>query len=284
MNHQVKAVFLDMDGTILNDHNRASDRLKLYIQQLRQNGVYVFIATGRTLMEISDVIPDDFEVDGIVSSNGMVVTIGEEKLAENALPAKLVEDLVDRARKNHIYYEVHPNQGQRFSLEKDKSYIIEQINDPKPDGVEESEWRSRKEAITEDIEWVDSLQPKNVSKFYFFSKDRAHINQWINELNQLKQTVDFTTSSSTPHNVEVMVAGVNKATGIAYLLDKFNLDKKDVLAIGDSHNDIQMFELVGHAVAMKNADDTMKSLADEVCEYTNEEDGVYHYLQAKFNI
>ncbi|MFZ8263054.1 HAD family hydrolase, partial [Staphylococcus aureus] len=68
----VKAIFLDMDGTILHENNQASTYTKDVINQLREKGYKVFLATGRSHSEIHHLVPQDFAVNGIISSNGTI--------------------------------------------------------------------------------------------------------------------------------------------------------------------------------------------------------------------
>ena len=277
-----QTIILDMDGTLLNESNRVSDRVINYLTELRQSGKFVFIATGRTLNEVREVLPDDLEVDGVVTANGMSVFINQEQIVEHALPPILVQELVEKASARGIYYEVHPNEGKRFTLKQDKDNMFEHIEDPKPDTVEENEWFSRKMAVKEQIEWQDHLNPENISKIYFFSKNMKLIEEWKNELDHVKKKVAFTSISSTEHNVEVMVANVSKATGIQNLLDKFALGKDEIIAIGDGENDLPMFKLASHSVAMKNASDVVKNQVDDVTDYSYKEDGLYHFLKKTF--
>ncbi len=277
-----QTIILDMDGTLLNEYNRVSDRVINYLTKLRQSGKFVFIATGRTLNEVREVLPDELEVDGVVTANGMSVYIDHEQIVEHALPPMLVQELVEKASARGIYYEVHPNKGTRFTLKQDKNEMFQHIEDPKPDTVEENEWLSRKMAVKEQIEWQDHLNPENNSKVYFFSKNKKLIEEWKNELNHVKKKVAFTSISSTEHNVEVMVANVSKATGVQNLLDKFALGKDEIIAIGDGENDLPMFKLASYSVAMKNASDEVKKQVDDVTDYSYKEDGLYHYLKKTF--
>ena len=66
-----KAIFLDMDGTILNRANKVSIQTKEIIDELRKQGIFVFIATGRAFDEIEELVPEGFQVDGFITSNGM---------------------------------------------------------------------------------------------------------------------------------------------------------------------------------------------------------------------
>ncbi|CQR46058.1 Sugar phosphatase YidA [Paraliobacillus sp. PM-2] len=79
-----------------------------------------------------------------------------------------------------------------------------------------------------------------------------------------------------------MVADVNKATGIQAILNKLDIDPKEILVMGDSHNDIEMFKLAGQTVAMQNAVSEVKLLADEITIHTCDDEGVYHHLNERF--
>jgi Cof subfamily protein (haloacid dehalogenase superfamily) len=279
-----KAVFLDMDGTILNHQNKVSIHTKEIIDELRNQGILVFIATGRAVDEIEGVVPQGFQVDGLITSNGMAGYVGKEIVFEHSLSRELVEKIIDGARKNKVYYELFPYGAPRVTLIQDKAYVEEEIRDPKPESVGINEWLSRKKAIKQEIAWKDQIEGNLFSKFYFFARTKEHINKWKHELEQLKKEIDFTTSISSGHNVEVMVANVNKATGIKQILKHFDLSEDDIMAIGDSDNDLPMFKFVNYAVAMKNAPDRIKEFVDDVTEFTCDEDGVYHYLKSKFQL
>lgn len=273
-----KAIFLDMDGTILNHQNRVSILTKEIIDKLRAKGIYVFIATGRAHDEIEEIVPEGFKVDGVISSNGMAGYIDGEAVFEHSLSRELVDILIERARVNKVYYELFPYRAARISLIQDQQYMLDEIQDPKPDSVGINEWLSRKKAIKEEISWETEVSGDMFSKFYFFSRTKEHIHHWKEELEQLKREIDFTMSVSSEHNVEVMVANVNKATGIQQMIKSFNVKIEEVMAIGDSDNDIQMLQSVGYPVAMKNAPERIKKMVRDVTDFTCDEDGVYHYL------
>ncbi len=278
-----KAIVLDLDGTTLNERNTVNETLEQYIGELRESGKLIFIATGRTLEEVRDVLPAGMEADGMVTANGMSVFIGKEQIVEHALSTELVEELVAKAGAEEIFYEVHPNEGTRMALLKDKDYMVKQGLIPKPETVDENEWLSRQDAVEDKIRWSEQLDIKSVAKIYFFSNEMNTIRKWKAELGKIKQYNAFTTASSTHHNVEVTVEGITKATGVQLLLKHFQLAPEDILAVGDGENDLPLFKLAGHCVAMKNATDLVKEQADEVTEYSYREDGLYRFLKAKFH-
>ncbi|MBT2645351.1 HAD family phosphatase [Bacillus sp. ISL-34] len=278
-----KAIVLDLDGTTLNERNTVNETLEQYIGELRKSGKLIFIATGRTLEEVRDVLPSGMEADGMVTANGMSVFIGKEQIVEHALSTELVEELVAKAGAEEIYYEVHPNDGTRMALLKDKDYMVKQGLVAKPETVDENEWLSRQDAVEDKIRWSEQLDISSVAKIYFFSNEMNTIRKWKAELGKIKQYNAFTTASSTHHNVEVTVEGITKATGVQLLLKHFKLAPENILAVGDGENDLPLFKLAGHCVAMKNATDLVKEQADEVTEYSYREDGLYRFLKEKFH-
>lgn len=278
-----KAIVLDLDGTTLNERNTVNETLEQYIGELRESGKLIFIATGRTLEEVRDVLPAGMEADGMVTANGMSVFIGKEQIVEHALSTELVEELVAKAGAEEIFYEVHPNEGTRMALLKDKDYMVKQGLIPKPGTVDENEWLSRQDAVEDKIRWSEQLDKKSVAKIYFFSNEMNTIRKWKAELGKIKQYNAFTTASSTHHNVEVTVEGITKATGVQLLLKHFQLAPEEILAVGDGENDLPLFKLAGHCVAMKNATDLVKEQADEVTEYSYREDGLYRFLKGMFH-
>ncbi|MED4695076.1 HAD family hydrolase [Peribacillus frigoritolerans] len=278
-----KAIVLDLDGTTLNERNTVNETLEQYIGELRESGKLIFIATGRTLEEVRDVLPAGMEADGMVTANGMSVFIGREQIVEHALSTELVEELVAKAGAEEIFYEVHPNEGTRMALLKDKDYMVKQGLIPKPETVDENEWLSRQDAVEDKIRWSEQLDIKSVAKIYFFSNEMNTIRKWKAELGKIKQYNAFTTASSTHHNVEVTVEGITKATGVQLLLKHFQLAPEEILAVGDGENDLPLFKLAGHCVAMKNATDLVKEQADEVTEYSYREDGLYRFLKGMFH-
>lgn len=85
------------------------------------------------------------------------------------------------------------------------------------------------------------------------------------------------TMSGAPF-VEVMAAGVSKASGLAQLCARLGVNRSQVLAFGDGLNDREMLAWAGHGVAVANAEDAVKDMADAVTG-SNDEDGVAQVLE-----
>ncbi|MFG6147751.1 Cof-type HAD-IIB family hydrolase [Halobacillus sp. B23F22_1] len=277
-----KAIALDMDGTLLNAENKVTKELLSFLVNIQQEqDIRVFLATGRTKLEIDEVLPTGFTPDGIVTANGMGGYIDRQTLFEHTINPSLVRSVIHQAKEAGLYYEVHPHKGRRVALREDKHLLESVVESRRPDTLLDNEYFSRKQALSQDIVWVENLSYEGNIKVYFFSMDPGKINEWKETLSTLKARFTFTISSSSLHNAEIMEGKVTKASGITKLLEEFHLSPEDLMAIGDGENDLPMLELAGWSVAMQNAEDIVKRTVDEVTKYTYEENGLYSFLSEK---
>jgi len=275
---KIKAIALDMDGTLLDANNKIHDNLMKTLSEIRHKGVKVLLVTGRTMEEIEEIIPDQFAYDGAVTSNGMGCYIQEKEVIQYHLDKELVQKIIQLAQSHQVYYEIHSVHEGRHALKKDKVMLQAEMKYPKPDTLKENEIRSRNWAVESGISWVDQLDYNNIVKMYFFSMDFEKMNKWKQVLESVKHNNPFTTSSSSLHNVEIMKEGVNKATGLEVLLEQLKLSEEELMAVGDGENDLPMFELCSYSVAMRNAPDIVKKRADTVTEEPYDNHGLYKYL------
>lgn len=82
-----------------------------------------------------------------------------------------------------------------------------------------------------------------------------------------------------PNSVlEIGAKGVQKAVGVERLANYYHIDRQNVIAFGDEHNDNEMIEYAGTGVAMRNATDQLKAIADDVTDLNNDQDGMADYL------
>ncbi len=280
--NNVKAIFLDMDGTILHENNKASNYTKDVVDELREKGFKVFLATGRSYSEIHQLVPEGFKVDGIISSNGTTGEIEDHNLFKHSLSLEQVKKIVKLAQQQHIYYEVFPFGAQRIVLKEDYQWMRDMITgETPPNNVSHSEWTSRLDAMKDKIDWRDELPDLDYSKIYLFNPNLDKITTFRDELIQNKVLLSISVSNSSRYNAETMAYNTDKGTGIKEMIEHFGIQQEETLVIGDSDNDRAMFDFGHYTVAMKNARQEIKDITDEVTEETNEEDGAAKYLKSR---
>lgn len=280
--NNVKAIFLDMDGTILHENNKASNYTKDVVDELREKGFKVFLATGRSYSEIHQLVPEGFKVDGIISSNGTTGEIEDQNLFKHSLSLEQVKKIVKLAQQQHIYYEVFPFGAQRIVLKEDYQWMRDMITgETPPNNVSHSEWTSRLDAMKDKIDWRDELPDLDYSKIYLFNPNLDKITTFRDELIQNKVLLSISVSNSSRYNAETMAYNTDKGTGIKEMIEHFGIQQEETLVIGDSDNDRAMFDFGQYTVAMKNARQEIKDITDEVTEETNEEDGAAKNLKSR---
>jgi Cof subfamily protein (haloacid dehalogenase superfamily) len=89
---------------------------------------------------------------------------------------------------------------------------------------------------------------------------------------------DITLFTSKPYMLEILPPETNKGTALAKVAEILNVDKEEVLAIGDSINDEAMIRWAGMGVAMVNGDERIKSIADMITDRSNDDDGVVEII------
>lgn len=279
---EMKAIALDMDGTILNHKAEFPLTLPDTLAELKEKGMHIFFATGRTSHEIQSITPDNCPLDGYVAASGMGVYVNGVQIDATSFNPDTVEKIIGEARKREIYYEVHTLENSSRTHLQDRDYIIRDFQLERPASLKAFEIDFTEASLEQDEQWVDALPYEDVVKMFFFSVDEKKIGDWYNFLEQNRDSGDYALYTTSVHNAEVMQKGIDKSTGIETLLGHFDIRFEDVHAIGDSMNDIPLFEKAGKATAMKNADDDIRSAAGDITDYTCDEDGLEKYLRKTY--
>ncbi len=228
MDKDIKLIALDMDGTLLNNEHEISPENQAAIKLAKEQGMHVVISTGRSLSTCKEIIEPLGESAYLVTINGGEIYDQNFELIErNSFDPKDVRRLWDLTQKHQAFFWSSTVQG-RFNSE-----------DPF-------------EKELEDYEWIK----------YGFNFEDEELRDTV--LEELKSHDTFEVTNSSPLNLEINPAGINKATALRKVSKWLNLTMDNVMAVGDSLNDIAMIHEAGLGVAMGNAQDVVKKEADWV--------------------
>lgn len=257
---------LDLDGTLTNNKKQVSHKNKEFILKAQEKGVKVVLASGRPYIGIKRVADELslWDLGGyILAYNGgqIIDCKTQENLVKRTIPMEYVHDICDVI--NH--YNVFP-----LSYN-DKGVICE--ND--------SNEYVRKEGYNNSIPVikVESLEEQIVTPVVKFMvvgdpSELMDSHLYLKELFKGKLNVFF----SEPYFMEITPLGIEKASALATLSSLLGTTSKQVMACGDGLNDIPMLEYAGLAIAMGNAYDETKKIADFIVA-SNEDDGVAEAIQ-----
>ncbi|MFR1722843.1 HAD family hydrolase [Emergencia timonensis] len=263
---KIKMVALDLDGTTLNSQKEISPRTIAAFQNAMRKGTHIVVSTGRTFRSLPAQL---FGIEGleyIVTSNGAHITelATRKTIYENYLTPHAVEEVVRVLRNTSFSIETFVG-GKAYidsaeyedvvangSTYRDADYIINTRN-PIP-----HIW---------DYMIQNKHQIENISINFEFAEDKE---KWQRILERID---DITLTSSFKHNFEIGGANTSKAEALRFLMRRLDVEPRELMACGDSPNDIEMIKLAEIGVVVGNASEEMKSLANYVTD-TNDNDGV----------
>lgn len=268
-----KVIFMDVDGTLVNDNGVIPRSAKRAVQEARDNGHLVFICTGRSKAEL---FPEILEVgfDGIIGAAGGYVEVGQEIIFHKTVGIEEVRHLVNYFNEHNIDFYLEANGGLYASVncKNHIDNIIERILIDNPDARDEVErgLRPFHDAL---IEGEDLIR-EDINKVSFLGSD-IPIERIRKEFETKFHVVPSTVPMFGGNSGELSIPGIHKASAIEILLKYLTITKKDTFAYGDGLNDLEMIEYVEHGIAMGNANDALKEVADDVTD-THDENGIYN--------
>ncbi|WP_017470967.1 HAD family hydrolase [Amphibacillus jilinensis] len=266
-----KVIFIDVDGTLVNDNGVIPPSAKVAIQKARENGHLVFICTGRSKAELfPDILAIGF--DGVIGAAGGYIEVADEVICHETVDRKNVEHLVTFFNQHQIDFYLESNGG-LFASPYCKSHIRKIIANYLAEHPE------AKEEVEQGIQhFHDALQEEenlirdDINKISFLGSD-VPIERIKQEFDQIFHVIPSTVPLFGDNSGELSVPGIDKATAIVKLLDHLNIDKSSTFAYGDGLNDLEMINFVQHGIAMGNAKEALKQAADDITD-SHDEDGI----------
>jgi len=267
-------IFLDVDGTLCDESGHVPESAKKAIQSAKENGLLIYVCTGRSKPEITQEIID-LGLDGIIGAGGGYIEIAGQVICHKKMSEIAVRKIVAFFNDHNIGYYLESNDGLFgsnncvASIQKQVAAQYDEGSVEYRDAISEFNWfyDILSESLTKDIDY------SNVNKISFISNGYPY--DGVYEVFQEELAMYHTTVPQFgPESGEIAVKGVDKKIAIEKVLAKLHLKFEEAIAYGDGNNDIPMFQTVGWKVAMANATPDLKELANEITE-TAENDGIY---------
>lgn len=276
----IKLVMSDIDGTLINSDHNVSERTKEVVTKLINSGIEFGIATGRDYggaLKIIKQLELDPNTIPIVSLNGLQVNHAD---LDYHIKDKTI-DYENCKRLSEIGEQYF--MGVLYFFE-DKVYS--HMDDLSLKDYEHSNGTDHMHFFKdghkmERIESIDDIS-------HLFTPDHEVLKMVFIQDEDYTELIKERISSSFPEEydllmvargwAEIMPKSVNKGNAILEYAKFRGLDSSEILAFGDSDNDLTMINSVGKGIAMKNARNSLKVLADDITE-TNDNDGVALYLE-----
>lgn len=238
----IKAIFFDIDGTLASfqTHQIPSQTFEA-LEQLQKKGMKLFIATGRGKDGL-DVL-NDFPFDGYITLNGQYCYTKDHLIYENTIVKEDLISLLDYIEHNPFPCGFTEEHTKYFNIRDERVDAIHAIthNDDHP---------------VSDCHQV--INKKIYQCMCFVSNEE--------EKELLKVMPHCISARWHPLFCDISPKGGTKQNGIDQFLKYYHINLSETMAFGDGGNDIQMLQHVAISVAMGNANDDVKKIADYVTE------------------
>lgn len=262
-----RLIATDLDGTLLGDTGLVSPRTRAALDAARDAGIPTIPVTARQPIGLRPIAEqagfDDWALCGN-GAYGVHLSTGEHLFAEE-IRADVQRQLADALLEviPDLLFASVRDAGEGF-VAQDGYAAIADVNDHKrhPDSMG-------------GVPLADVLGAPSLK--LVIRHPSVPIPEIFAALQSLGLTGFEATLSGAPF-VEVMAQGVTKATGLAQVCARLDVDRSEVLAFGDALNDLEMLQWAGHGVAVANAIDVVRDAADEVTS-ANTEDGVAQVIE-----
>lgn len=267
----IKAIVLDIDGTLLNTGKIISEKTKQALIAAQEKGIKVILASGRPttgMLELAEQLEMTKYEGFLVSYNGARVTdcLTKKVLFNQAMSIETGQAILEHLKK----FDVIP------MIDKEDYLYVNDVYSGMldlPDGafnIIEYEARGGNFKLSE----IDDL-----AAFATFPINKILIAAQPEYLQKIAPALHapfdeiVTATFSAPFYFEFTDKGIDKAKALNTVFPEMGIHSENIIAFGDGHNDRSIIEYAGIGVAMGNAVDALKEIADDVT-LSCDEDGI----------
>lgn len=254
----IKIVFFDIDGTLIDINKKImTKRIEETLIRLKQNKIIICIATGRPLKSVPHF--PNVEFDAFLTFNASYCCTKNEIIYKNPIRSSDVQTIIENAKR--IQRPVSIASIARIGANgKDQDLI---------------DYFAISNQSVEIVEDFDDLAKEDIYQI-MIGCFKEEYDQILSDVEGAKITAWW------PRAVDIIPSNGGKGLGVEKVLAYYHLKKEEALAFGDGTNDIEMLQAVGTGVAMGNATNDVKDIADDICGSVAE-DGIYFYCK-KYNL
>lgn len=263
---KIKAVFIDIDGTLTNSKCEVTEETKNAIKKLNEMKCCVVLCSGRTNKDVCKYSKEVMTSAYAISSNGAQIynyktnkNLYADSIKYNDLlevwkycfnnKLELILNATDLQYGNEIFCsDIYINKKVIHNVEELKNIDIYQII-------------------------INSNNFYDMKKCINFILDQRE----LNILNYSRDYVHNNIDSKEPYYIFVNNKSINKGIAINKFLQLMNIEKEKTICFGDRINDITMFNNCGIGIAMDNSDEELKKIADYVT-LSNNENGIAYFI------
>lgn len=255
---------VDLDGTLLTSEKQVTDRTFETIQNAVKKGSVIVPVTGRPLSGIPQSILNCKEIEYIITSNGAVTyDLREGRIVENkCLPFAVCNQIYHRLYGMASVFEVFTG-GEAYEDERSLQNLLNRYH-----RTSYTEYIKRSRKVVNSVkEVIESAEIDEIAVMFDQSDAVSHLMQ------EMKDMGTFQIVETAQNEFEIYDNAAGKGNALIRLANRLHFSEREIVAIGDSNNDLDMMDKAEISIAMGNALDNVKKAADIVTS-DNDHDGV----------
>lgn len=264
----IKLIAIDLDGTLLTDEKTISAGNKAAIQAAKAQGVKVVLCTGRPLNSVLNYL----EELGLTETGDYAVTFNGGLVQKNDTGEILSKDVMTHETMADIYA---LGQSLEIPIDVVSGDIVYNLQ-PQPEAHPSIYHELNRILTFKDSTVADLPKDRDYNKMVS-AMPKEYLEQKLGEIPQAYRDKYSIVRSGT-NLFEFLNKNVTKANGLKRLGELLDIQSSEMMALGDEENDLTMIEFAGVGVAMANASDQIKAVADFIT-LSNEADGVAHAVE-----
>lgn len=288
-----KLVAIDLDGTMLNSYGEVTENTKRVIKETMKKGIEVIIASGRTIDSIKNIANEIQSNKYIIAGNGAIIydIQNDEIIYERYLPKTKALDIIKICDDNSITYSVYTNKT--IVAESLRYNILYYYRE----NLKKEDAKKTSVTIVESIyDYIKNMEDEKVMKIMICDENKYVFNSIIRKMQEIDEIEILDVSHMSRKVIkngsedvsidyfytEVSMKDVDKWFALEFLMDKLNINKKELITIGDNVNDREMIKNAGYGVAMGESTPKVAEVADYITDDNNHE-GVSNALEKIIN-
>ncbi|WP_411169191.1 Cof-type HAD-IIB family hydrolase [Clostridium sp. MB05] len=267
----MKAFCIDLDGTLLRSDKTVSDINKESIRKAINKGNKVFIVTGRPYCFAKYLAREIHNDVKVISFNGGCYDKGEDIII-NSISNEVFIEAINILRNSNCKSFFKGKNLFYTTEDYDDRFLYDKINDKVSDDLKVKSYTN--------LSWDEiESNAKDIIKILTYSYDKKEIDNLRLDLQNIK---GLTISSYMDISLDITGKNTDKGIAVNEIMSYYRINKSDIVAIGDSENDIPMLKEAGYSVAMGNAEEKIKVICNMVT-LSNDEDGVSYAIENIIN-
>ena len=284
-----RLVAIDLDGTLLNQYGVVTENTKKTINKTIENGTDVILASGRPIHSIETIADEIGSKNFFIAGNGALIydMKKQQPIYEKMLDKQKILEIAKICEDNSITYNIYTPET---IIAKDLKYNVLYYY---KENLQKDEKNRTSITMVDNIkEYVEKSSNEKFLKVTICDESKTIFNSVIRKLKEIKnievlevghmsrKTIKQGTEdvSIEYYYTEISLQNVNKWQAIENLIDKLNIKKEEVIAIGDNMNDAEMIKNAGLGIAMGQSAPQVKQIADYITD-DNENEGVKKALE-----